>query len=148
MRKLVFTAFLFMCFALIVPNADAQQPYNHFALEHLKKSLEFLILGDYHNAVLSSNQLIRYDPNSAINYVIRARAYYEMKNYDMTIADCTHAIRIDRNNSAAFVIRGNAHGQKGDLNRAISDWEAALRINPNIDEAIHNIALARQNRGH
>ncbi|MCL2765486.1 MAG: hypothetical protein FWD40_09450 [Treponema sp.] len=125
-------------------SAHAQPHYNHFALEHLRNSLDYLMQGDYYNAVISSNQLIRIDPNSAINYIIRARAFYEMNEYDRVILDCNHAIRLDRNNAAAYTIRGNAHGKKGDFTLAISDWQAAIRINPGISEAAHNIELARQ----
>lgn len=137
-----------LCFSVFVSinNVYSQPPYNHFALEHLRDSLGFLLAGDYQNAVLSSNQLIRVDPNSAVNYVIRARAFYEMSDFDRAIADSAQAIRLDRNNSAAFVIRGNSHAQNGDLIRAISDWQAALRINPNITEAAKNIELAQRRR--
>jgi tetratricopeptide (TPR) repeat protein len=137
-----------LCIKLLVfvPQAFGQQAYNHHALEHLRRSLNFLVEGDYYNAVLASNQLIRADPNSSVNYVIRARAFFEMNDFERVIADCTQAIRLDRNNSGAFVIRGNAHAQRGDLTRAISDWEAALRLNPNIEEARQNIELARRQR--
>jgi len=142
MRKSVFIL-IYLLF-IFIPKIHAQQPYNHNALELLKRSLEYLIHGDFQNALAASNQLIRIDPNSALNYVIRARALFELNDYDSVITDCTQAIRIDRNNSAAFVIRGNAYVQKNDITRAISDWEAALRINPNIHEAIQNIELARK----
>jgi len=139
----VFAAALFINI-LIVPDVYSQQAISHFALEHFKRSVEYLMVGDYQNALLASNQLIRSDPHSAINYVIRARALFEMADFERVITDCTQAIRLDRNNSAAYVIRGNAHAQRGALSRAISDWEAALRINPNIAEARQNIELARQ----
>ncbi|MCL2800846.1 MAG: tetratricopeptide repeat protein [Treponema sp.] len=137
---------IFLVFFLVSFSAFCQHSYNHNALEHLRESLEHLVNGDFNNAIISSNQLIRIDPNSAVNYVIRARALYELQEYDRVIADCAQAIRLDRNNAAAFTIRGNAYGQKGEYNRAISDWEAALRINPNIEEARVNIETARQRR--
>jgi tetratricopeptide (TPR) repeat protein len=138
---------VFLCIFIFnaIPHVNAQHIHPS-ALEHFRRSLEYLLIGDYHNAIISSNNVIRMDPNSAINYVIRARAFYEINDYERAIADSSHAIRLDRNNAAAFNIRGNAHGQNGDINRAIADWEAALRINPNIDEARHNIELARQLR--
>jgi len=144
MKKIITTVLCFFVFANAFVFAQMIPQYNHFALEHLKRSLEFLLQSDYQNAVISSNQLIRIDPNSALNYVIRARALFELSEFDMVITDTTQAIRLDRNNAAAFLIRGNAHGRKGDYNRAISDWQAALRINPDIDEASHNIDVARR----
>lgn len=124
--------------------AQPIQNYNPVALEHFKRSLEYLKIGDYYNAIISSNNVIRLDPNSAVSYTIRARAYYEMNEYDRAITDCNSAIRLDRNNAGAYHIRGNAHAQKGDFRRAISDWESALRIDPEISEAAHNIELAKK----
>jgi len=150
-KNRIFLIVLFCLLFSAIPNLYAQrqqpqQPYNAVALEHLKRSLEALVLGDYQTAILSCNRVIRLDPDSAVTYVIRARAYYELNDYDRVIADCTQAIRLDRNNAAAYNIRGNAYGQKNDLNKAISDWQAALRVNPEIDEARQNIELAEQRR--
>jgi len=141
MNKKILVVFFF---AVFIPFAGAQHSYNATALEHFKRSLEYLMLGDYHNAIISSNNVLRIDPNSSISYLVRARAYFELNDYDRVIADCTLAIRHDRNNAAAYVIRGNVHARREDYTRAISDWQAALRINPNIPEAAQNIALARQ----
>ena len=139
--------FLFFLIFIAIPNIHAQQqPYHHVALEYLKRSLEYMMVGDYHNAIISSNNVIRIDPNSAISYLIRARAYYELNDFYRAIIDSTQAIRLDRNNAAAYVVRGNAHIQNGDYTRAIADWQAALRINPNIEEAAQNIETARQQR--
>ncbi|MCL2229569.1 MAG: hypothetical protein FWC01_00570 [Treponema sp.] len=145
MRKRIIVVFIL---AVLIPFAGAQQPYNQTALEHFKQSLEYLMVGDYHNAIISSNNVLRIDPFSSVSYVVRARAYFELNDFDRVVADCTQAIRHDRNNAAAFVIRGNVHIRRGDITRAISDWQAALRINPNIPEAEQNIALARQQQAH
>ena len=142
-KSAIFTAFL--GFFIFIANQQLNAQNLHpVTVENLKRSIEYLMTGDYHNSIIYSNLVIRSDPNSAINYVIRARAYYELNDFERVIADCNQAIRLDRNNSAAFLIRGNAYGQRNDFTRAISDWEAALRLNPNIDEARHNIELARQ----
>jgi len=144
-KSAVFSVMLLtVFFALIPQHANAQQSSNHFVLEHFKRSIEFLIAGDYVNTILSCNELIRLDPNSGINYVLRARALFEMKEFDRVITDCTHAIRLDRNNASAYVIRGNAYAMNNDKTKAIADWQAALRINPNIAEARENIEIASQ----
>jgi len=144
-RKFALFAVL-LCFNIFIniPNIYAQQDYNPVALEHFKRSLAYLTIGDYYNAIISCNNVIKIDPNSVVAYVIRARAYYEMNSFDWAIEDCNRALRLDRNNAAAYTIRGNAYGRKGEYSRAISDWESALRINPNITEASHNIELARK----
>ena len=139
-------SFLLFCVLLIIfiPDLFAQDNYNHTAHQHLKRSMEHLLKGDYDSALKSINESLKFDRNSAISYIIRARAYFELGEMERAIADCTHVINIDRNSSTAYVIRGNAYVRKGDYNKAISDWESALRINPNIDEARQNIELARE----
>jgi tetratricopeptide (TPR) repeat protein len=142
-KKHVFVLIFCLKVFVAVFNANAQSMHP-IALEHFKQGIEYLVSGDYLNTVVSINQAIRINPNSAINYVIRARAFYGLNQFDNVITDSSQAIRLDRSSSAAFLIRGNAHGQNGDIDRAIADWEAALRINPNIEEARHNIELARR----
>lgn len=125
-----------------IPDIHGQN-YNPNTLDFLKRSLNFLMAGDYQNAIISCNEVIRRDPHSALNYVLRGRAYYELTEYDKAIADFSHAIRLDRNNTSAFVLRGNSHRQMGDITKAVTDWEAALRINPDNPEAKRNLELAR-----
>jgi tetratricopeptide (TPR) repeat protein len=139
-RLIVFTVILFI-FASIT-DLYSQQEYHPVTLEHFKHSVEYIMKGDYNNAIISCNYVIRADPNSGISYTIRARAYYEMEEFDKAITDCTQAIKLDRNNAGAYNIRGNSYIKKGDYKRAISDWQAAIRINPNLEEAKYNIELA------
>jgi tetratricopeptide (TPR) repeat protein len=122
----------------------SQQDYNPTALENFKQSLKYMMIGDYYNAIICCNNVIRIDPNSAVAYAIRARAYFEMNELDKSLADCNQAIKIDRNNAAAYNIRGNVYVKKGDYKRAISDWQAAIRINPDLEEARFNIELANK----
>jgi tetratricopeptide (TPR) repeat protein len=142
-----FSALICLYIFMAIPSADGQTSYDSRALGHFKTSLENLIHGDYEKAIESCNQVLRIDPNSAVTYTIRARAYYEMGDFDKAIADCTQAIRLDKNNVSAFSIRGSAQVKKGDYNKAISDWEAALKINPNVTDLNLNIEKARQERG-
>jgi|GEM_PF-1769786 len=141
-KKRFFLSVILLNIFILIPQAYPQD--NHYALQYLRRSLECLALGDFTNAIINSNQVLRIDPNSALSLVVRARAYYELNYYTNAIADCTQALRIDRGSSAAYLIRGNAYGQNGDYNRAISDWQAALRINPELEEAAHNIEVARR----
>jgi len=141
--KVLIAAFFYLFGFFSINNATAQQQYNASALEHLKRSLNFMMSGDYLNAIASCNQLIRLDANSTVNYIIRARAYYEIGEYDLAISDCNLVTGLDRNNTAAYNIRANCYRQKGDLSKAIAEWQTALRINPGLEEARVNIELAR-----
>jgi tetratricopeptide (TPR) repeat protein len=141
-KRIVITAILFIFIS--IPSLYSQQEYHPVTLEHFRRSVEYIMKGDYSNAIISSSYVLSRDPNSVISYTIRARAYYELNEFDKAIADCNQAIRLDRNNAGAYNIRGNSYGKKGDYKRAISDWQAAIRINPNLEEAKFNIDLAMQ----
>ena len=141
-KQVIFSVFLCLFVFVPIQNLFSQQEYNPFVLAHFRRSLEYIMAGDYNNAIISSSNVIKADPNSAVSYTIRARAYYELNEYDKAIADCSQAIKLDKNNATAYNIRGNSYGRKGDYKRAISDWQAAVRINPNLEEAKYNIELA------
>jgi len=134
--------FLFLVYFLILSAALYGQEYDSQALRYLKSGIENLMNGNYTKAIEDCTRVIRLDPKSAVTYVIRARAYFEMGDMDRAIADSTLAIRRDKENIGAYSIRGNAYGRKGDLDRAIADWNAILKINPDYDEAKLNIEKA------
>lgn len=123
------------------------QEYDSQALRFFKSSVENLMNGNYNKAVEDSSRVIRIDPDSAVTYVVRARAYFEIGDMDRAITDSTQAIRRDRNNVGAYSIRGSAYVRKGDMDRAIADWKAILRINPDADDAKLNIEKAGLQRG-
>ncbi|MCL2185118.1 MAG: tetratricopeptide repeat protein [Treponema sp.] len=145
-NKVFITAVFGLLAFFSLNNADAQQQYNLNALEQLKRSVSFLMSGEYSNAIESCNQLIRLDPNSTVNYILRARAYYEIGEYDLAINDCNQVTRLDRNNTAAYNIRANCYRQKGELSKAINEWQIVLRINPNLEEARINLEIARSSQ--
>ena len=146
MKKFNFFAFFFVSiFLTVIPcvSVSGQESYNVFTLQYFKQSVENMFAGDYDNAILSSTNVIRRDPNSSVAYTIRGRAYYEKNEMTNAINDCSQAVRLDRNNISALSIRANAYAKTGNLRRAITDWEAMLRINPENAEARENIELAR-----
>jgi tetratricopeptide (TPR) repeat protein len=142
--RIVFSLFFFIFVFAAIANVSGQESYNYYALEYFKKSLECLVVGDYDNAIVNCAQVLARDPNSAVTYTIRARAYYEKGNMARAIEDCNQAIRIDRNNISAYLIRGNAYVMTGDKTRALRDWQAVLRLNPENIEAKRNMELAEQ----
>jgi tetratricopeptide (TPR) repeat protein len=143
-RGILFAVLLLFLVFAAVPGAYGQQAYNAVALEYFKLSLEYLIIGDYDNTILYCTYVLRIDPNSAVAYTVRARAYFERGNMENVISDCTQALRFDRNNVSALSIRASAHERMGNMDRAIADWRAILRINPENSEARRNIELASQ----
>lgn len=142
--RVIFSLFFSIFIFTASVNVKGQESYNYYALEYFKKSLESLVIGDYDNTITNSTQVLIRDPNSAVTYTIRARAYYEKGNMTRAIEDCTQAIRIDSNNISAYTIRGNAYIMTGDKTRAMRDWQTVLRLSPDNIEAKRNIELAGQ----
>jgi tetratricopeptide (TPR) repeat protein len=145
-KPMLFILLSFFCFFMVITNASGQSEFNPRALEYFKRSLECLIIGDYDNAIINCTIVLRYEPNSAVTYTIRARAHYEKGDMANAIADATHAISLDRNNISARTIRGNAYIRSGNFDRAIADWQTILRLDPENDDARRNIELARERR--
>jgi tetratricopeptide (TPR) repeat protein len=137
----------FICFLAFSSIRTYGQEYDSQALRHFKSSVENLMKGNYSKAIEDSTRAIRIDPDSAVTYVIRARAYFEIDDMDRAIADSTQAIKRDRNNIGAYSIRAGAYVKKGDLDRAVADWKAILKINPDADDAKLNIEKAGLQRG-
>jgi tetratricopeptide (TPR) repeat protein len=133
---------LLFCFLLFSTVCLYAQEYSSQALRFFKSGLENLMNGDYNKAIEDSSRAIRIEPNSAVTYVIRARAYFEIGDLDKAIADSTQAIRRDRNNIGAYTIRSSAYVEKGEIDKAVTDWKAILKINPNYDDAKLNIEKA------
>jgi tetratricopeptide (TPR) repeat protein len=142
-KKLLFvTLLLFFNFFTFVSSLSGEESYNHYALEYFKRSLECLVTGEYNNAINYCNQVIFRDPNSAVTYTIRARAYFEKNDMNNAIKDCTIAIKLDKNNVSAYFIRGNAYAKKDNINMAVSDWREVVKLDPENESARHNIELA------
>jgi Tfp pilus assembly protein PilF len=126
----------------VITNVNAQESYNYYTLEYFKQSIECIVNGDYYNAISNCSQVLRRDPNSAVTYTIRARAYYEIGDMPKAIEDCNQAIRIDRNNISAYSIRANSYAKSNDKTRAVRDWQTVLRMSPENAEAKYNLELA------
>jgi len=141
MKRIIFL-FLLCFLVLSTLSVYAEQEYDSQALRYLKSSILNLMNGNYKKAIEDSTRVIKIDPDSAVTYVIRARAYYELGDMDKAIADSTLAIKHDRENTGAYSIRGGAYVKKGDIDKAVADWKAILKINPDADEAKLNIEKA------
>jgi len=145
-KTTLFMLLAVLCFSIGLVNAYGQSDFNQRALEYFKRSLQFMIIGDYDSAILNCNVVLRLDSNSAATYAIRARAHYEKGDMDSAIADSTQALRLDRNNISAHIIRGNAYARNGNIDSAIADWQAVLRVDPENTDARTNIDLIRERR--
>ncbi|MFP3041465.1 tetratricopeptide repeat protein [Treponema primitia] len=92
----------------------------------------------FDRATADFTQAIKLDPNNAIAYSERGRAFSNKGDQDKAIADFTQAIKIAPNSDAFYTNRGIAYSNKGDYDRAIADYTQALRLDPNNATAYYN----------
>jgi len=91
--------------------------------------------------MLSLDEAVRRDPNSAQVYWDRASAWFERGRYDRASRDLDEAIRLDPTNSAYFDARGFAcHMDNRQEEKALADYGEAIRLDPANHHAINNEA--------
>jgi tetratricopeptide (TPR) repeat protein len=98
-------------------------------------------------AVMDANQAIKYDPNSAPAYTIRANYLLQKNEFILAIEDFSKAIEIDPKDSQAWLNRGNAYFAQEDLEKAIDDYDTALKLVPGLPAAVLARAKAYNIRG-
>jgi tetratricopeptide (TPR) repeat protein len=107
--------------------------------------------GNYDQAIDDYNQVIKVEPNYALVYNNRGRAYYLKGEYDKAIADFNQAISLDPKYAEAYNNRGLAYYAKGELDKALADYNQAITLNPEFPLAFNYRAyvyLARKDYEH
>ena len=99
---------------------------------------QYLLDGDYEQAIVAFSAAIEIDPNVADAYLGRAEAYLggdietaSTENLNLALADYDAAIELDETLTEAFVSRGDVHvalGTEEDLEEAISDYSSAISL--------------------
>jgi tetratricopeptide (TPR) repeat protein len=95
-------------------------------------------IAQYDRAIEDYDQAIRLNPNNALAFFSRGRAYANKGQLDRAIEDYDRAIRLNPNDALALVGRGSAYVGKGQYDRAIEDLDQAIRLNPNYADAFFN----------
>ncbi|OQY45844.1 MAG: hypothetical protein B6242_09400, partial [Anaerolineaceae bacterium 4572_78] len=85
------------------------------------------------------SESIRLDPESAITYYNRGRAYYNLHEYEKALTDYSEAIRLDPDDADAYFGRGNTYKQLKENDKAIADFKKYLELSD--DEYWRNEAL-------
>jgi len=102
----------------------------------------YLSKKDYDKAIEDINQMIRLNPNDAMNYKYRADAYAGKKDYDNAIADLGKALQLNPKDAEAYNSRGWWLAQKGDYDRAIADCNIAINLKPDFAHAYDSRGFA------
>ena len=80
---------------------------------------------------------MRLEPDFAMWYSKRGRAYGEKEELDKAIADLTEAIRLDPSDEDVFFYRGTVYVFNREYDLAIADLDEAIRLSPEMGDAYY-----------
>ncbi|MGB6299210.1 MAG: tetratricopeptide repeat protein [Rivularia sp. (in: cyanobacteria)] len=86
--------------------------------------------GDFNKAIAALNQLIKRNPDNAIDYNNRGLVYFQSGEEQKAVRDFNKAIEINPGLPSAYNNRANYYAGIGDLKAALRDYEKALDLNP------------------
>ncbi len=104
----------------------------------------FNVSGKEQESIKLANIALRLHKNSALAYVYRANAKYQLKNYEGSIDDLDISIKLDPNNAYAYNNRGLAKYYLKGYTGAISDYTKAIKIKPDFADAYTNRGKAKE----
>jgi tetratricopeptide (TPR) repeat protein len=85
---------------------------------------------DYDHAIADATLAIKFSPDNAKAYELRALAYKEKGDTDNAITDFNWAINLSPKDAKLLSERGLAYVQAKDYDRALDDYAAAIAIDP------------------
>jgi|AGTN01.1.fsa_nt_gi FOG: TPR repeat len=81
-----------------------------------------------------SRQMLEHPEWNAVNYMLRGKAYYDLKQYDKALEDFDRAVRLSPPSKtivAIYSLRGDVYHELHQEERAIRDYTSAIELNPN-----------------
>jgi Flp pilus assembly protein TadD len=106
------------------------KPDHAHSLEN--RAIIYLHQQDYESAFADAGQLVRFHPDLARGYFLRAFAADRLGRTDQAVADYTECIARDPQNEEALTNLGIIYfNTKQDYRAARASFDAAIRINPN-----------------
>jgi tetratricopeptide (TPR) repeat protein len=113
---------------------------------HRTRGFAYIRNKNYAFAKQDFDQAIKFNPNDANAYGMRAVVHYTGKQYDLALADYNVVLQKAPTNHAAYNLRGKVYLDKGMHARAVQDFDQALKLQPNNPEYTMNKsrALLRQ----
>jgi tetratricopeptide (TPR) repeat protein len=99
--------------------------------KHLRELIaQHVDTGNHHKAIDLLTQLIRHNPDSAIDYNNRGSLYLHQELYTEAIADLNRALDLDPTLDNAYNNRASCYARIGNISAALADYEMALDLNP------------------
>ncbi len=96
----------------------------------------FLRNGEWTNALLDADELIRHNAEDNAAYKMRGRAYLGLKDYQHAHEDFSRVLQM-RRDAEAFYLRACVKVYLGDIQEAIFDCNDATAINPRLAGAFY-----------
>jgi tetratricopeptide (TPR) repeat protein len=93
-------------------------------------ALYLYVKKDYDHVIADATQAIKFSPDNAKAYELRALAYKEKGQTDNAIADFNWAINLTPKDAQLLSERAQAYLQKSDYEHALEDYAAAIALEP------------------
>ncbi|MBF2064151.1 MAG: tetratricopeptide repeat protein [Calothrix sp. C42_A2020_038] len=110
-------------------------------------ALRFARLGDYREAISLLNQLLKRNPENAIDYNNRGLIYYQCGERQKAFHDYNTAIELNPKLASAYNNRANYYAAYGNLAAALDDYDEALNLNPTYTRAWINRGITLRDLG-
>lgn len=86
--------------------------------------------GNYSVAIALINQLLKINPNNAIDYNNRGLMFFWQGQFLKAIQDYTRALELNNKLAQVYNNRGNCYAALGKWAEALQDYETSLDLNP------------------
>lgn len=100
------------------------------------RGLNYYNLGQYSQALIDFNEVIRRDPADIFAWIYRGNTYSAMEKYTRAITDYSQALLINANSTDALYKRGLAYHLSGNQENALADFTRLIYINPKHVDAV------------
>jgi tetratricopeptide (TPR) repeat protein len=121
--------------------------YAYMLMGHL-----YLLQGQTDLALDYCNKSINLNNFYAPAYALRARIYYDLRQYENLLHDCQKAIKLDPSDPQAYFVRGILELKAGQVDsreydKAILDFSKSLELQPDDPIVLFDRALAYDRKG-
>lgn len=97
--------------------------------------------GYWRNSMALVNRTLQVTKNNYTAYFIRAKAYYELGQYQRAVDDCRTALHLKPDFAAVYFSRGVAYDKLGEYHLAVVDYSKTISLKPDYVEAYKQRAI-------